>query len=78
MFEFFQCGDRLYTSESDVYSRQILTYDDGLRTDRVNYYYCKDVVAILAQAIGISDYVNLLFFIICMNISFYYMNNNYD
>ena len=24
-----QCGDRLYTSESDVYRRQILTYKDG-------------------------------------------------
>ena len=27
----FQCGDRLYASESDVYRRQILTYKDGLR-----------------------------------------------
>ena len=25
IFQFFQCGDRLYTSESDVYGRQILT-----------------------------------------------------
>ena len=28
-------GDRLYTSESDVYRRQILTYKDGPRTERV-------------------------------------------
>ena len=28
-------GDRLYTSESDVYRRQILTYKDGLSTERV-------------------------------------------
>ena len=28
IFSFFQCGDRLYTSESDVYRRQILTYKD--------------------------------------------------
>ena len=35
---FFQCGDRLYTSESDVYRRQILTYKDGPRTEGVNCY----------------------------------------
>ena len=29
--------DRLYTSESDVYIRQILTYKDDPRTERVNY-----------------------------------------
>ena len=33
---FFQCGDRLYTSESAVYRRQILTYKDGPRAERVN------------------------------------------
>ena len=27
IFQFFQFGDRLYTSESDVYRRQILTYN---------------------------------------------------
>ena len=32
----FQCGDRLYTSESDVYRRQILTYTDGPRAGRIN------------------------------------------
>ena len=32
---FFQCGDRLYASESDVYRRQILTYKDGPRAERV-------------------------------------------
>ena len=32
----FQRGDRLYMSEYDVYRRQILTYKDGLRTERVN------------------------------------------
>ena len=32
---FLQCGDRLYTSESDVYRRQILTYKDGPRTERL-------------------------------------------
>ena len=31
----FQCGDRFYTSESDVYRRQILTYKDGPRTEGV-------------------------------------------
>ena len=28
-------GDRLYTSKSDVYRRQILTYKDGPRAERV-------------------------------------------
>ena len=31
----FQCADRLYTSESDVYRRQILTYKDDPRTERM-------------------------------------------
>ena len=31
----FQCGDRLYTSESDVNRRQILTYKIGPRAERV-------------------------------------------
>ena len=33
---FRSARDRLYTSESDVYRRQILTYKDGPRADRVN------------------------------------------
>ena len=33
---FFQCGDRLWTSESDVCRRQILTSKDGPRAERVN------------------------------------------
>ena len=36
VFEYLQCGDRLYTSESDVCRRQILTYKDGPRAGRVN------------------------------------------
>ena len=36
LFQFFQCGDCLYTSESDVYRRQIMTYKDGPRTERVS------------------------------------------
>ena len=32
---FFQCGDRLYTTESDVYRRLILTYKDDPRAERV-------------------------------------------
>ena len=35
MLLFFQCGDRFYTSESDVYRRQILTYKDGPCTERL-------------------------------------------
>ena len=34
-FHFFQIGDRLYTSESGVYRRQILTYKDDPRAERV-------------------------------------------
>ena len=36
MFLFFQYGDRLYTSESDVYERQILTSKVDPRTVGVN------------------------------------------
>ena len=39
---FFQCGDRLYTSESAVYRRQILTYKDDPRTERVKEEMQKD------------------------------------
>ena len=35
-FVFFQRGDRLQPSESDVYRRQILTYKDGPLAERVN------------------------------------------
>ena len=34
----FQRRDRLYTSESDVCRRQILTYKDGPRTERVEIF----------------------------------------
>ena len=33
---FFQWGDRLYTSASDVCRRQILTYKDGPRAEHVS------------------------------------------
>ena len=43
IFEFFQCGDRLFTSESDVYRRQILTYKGSPHAERVKTYmaYCQ-------------------------------------
>ena len=34
-FNSFQNGDRLYTSESDVYRRQIQMYKDGPRTEGI-------------------------------------------
>ena len=34
----FQRGDRLYTSESDVYRRQIPTYTEGHRTERIEIF----------------------------------------
>ena len=33
-----QRRDRLYTSESDVCKRQIMTYKDGPLTERANIY----------------------------------------
>ena len=36
IFEFLQCGDRLWSSESDVYIRQILTTEVESRAARVN------------------------------------------
>ena len=38
MFQLFQRGARLSTSQSDVYKRRILTYKDGPRAERVNHY----------------------------------------
>ena len=35
ILKFFQGGGRLYTSESDVYRRQILTYKDDPRAERL-------------------------------------------
>ena len=37
--QFFQCGDSLYTSETDVYRPLILTYKEGPRTERVKPFY---------------------------------------
>ena len=34
----FQRGDRLYTSESDVCRRQILTYKDDPHTERIKTF----------------------------------------
>ena len=34
---FFQCGDRLWTSESDVYARQILASRVGPHAERIKY-----------------------------------------
>ena len=34
----FQYGDRFYTSESDVCRRQILTYKDDPRTERIKIF----------------------------------------
>ena len=46
LFYFFQSGDRLYTSKSDVYRRQILTYKEGPRAERVNVLYQRDMTGI--------------------------------
>ena len=51
IFYFFQCGDRIYTSESDVYRHQILTSKYGPRTERVNALPNLAVVVIQLQPI---------------------------
>ena len=38
MYLTFSASDRLYTSESDVCRRQILTYKDDPRTERINIF----------------------------------------
>ena len=34
----FQCGDRFYTSDSDVYRRQVLTSKVNPRTEKVKIF----------------------------------------
>ena len=46
IFYFFQCWDRLYTSESVVYRLQILMYKDGPSDERVNKISCADLPTI--------------------------------
>ena len=36
--QLFQCLNRFYTSESDVCIRQILTYKNGPRTERIKIF----------------------------------------
>ena len=50
MYQPFQRVDRLYTSESDVYRRQILTYKDGPRTKRIE----KNLIAVYTYNIGLQ------------------------
>ena len=68
-FQLFQCGDRLYTSESDVYRRQILTSKDGPRTERVKpavVHVCGETEEVLVKkgskwsdySIILSDYLH--------------------
>ena len=44
IFKFFQCGDRLYTSESDVCRRQILTSKNGPHAGKVTAVWAGSVV----------------------------------
>ena len=48
------CGDRLYTSESDVYRRRILTYKYSPRAERVDTTFVRSVhdVGGIVQALG--------------------------
>ena len=63
--KFFPCGDRPYTSESDVYRRQILTYKNGPRAGRVQLkgFY----VELRSEYLGYTD-INLT---ICRSRSWY-------
>ena len=46
-FYFFQRWDRLYTPESAVYRRYILTYKDGPRAERVKDIVIRIVLALV-------------------------------
>ena len=48
--------DRLYTSESDVYRRQILTYKDGPRTGRAKLFPLHTIWDDQVPIIGTLDY----------------------
>ena len=50
-------------SESDVYRRQILTYKDGPRVEKVNREYSVDMLNVQAVAIKASARLNLLYYI---------------
>ena len=54
LFKLLQCGDRLYTSESDVYRRQIMTYKDGPRAER--FKRGRSNIGIVST----PDYINLI------------------
>ena len=53
IFQLFQCGDRIWKSESDVCRRQILTSKDGPRIERVKQLYWRSNNA------DIMDKINL-------------------
>ena len=60
IFNFFQCEDRLYTSESDVYRRQILTYKDSPRAERVDPRQCGRCHARAIKNRALNAYLRLL------------------
>ena len=71
--QFFQFGDRLYTSESDVYRRHILTYKDGFRAGRVEatqsgqnhyFFFWLLYMAILCQYVHSQNWVSSLHFVL--------------
>ena len=55
IFHFFQCEDRLYTSESDVCRRQILTYKVCTRAEKV-----KDQSPLTVMYYTILDSIHLI------------------
>ena len=50
IFQFFQRGDRPYTSESDVCRRPILTYKDDPRAKRAAEFIIADSYKLLCEA----------------------------
>ena len=58
VFPFFQFGDCLYTSESDVNRRQFLTYKDGPRAknnfNRLSSIVLADQITVIGNEISVS------------------------
>ena len=44
---YFSAGIRLYTSQSDIYIRQIMTWKDGPRAERVKYNYIQLLLVLI-------------------------------
>ena len=60
IFQFFQCGDRLYMSRSDVHRRQNLTFKDGPHAEKVTAFWARSVVCHRGCAYAVTKTVQSL------------------